>query len=493
MLKVCCLKEDLKSLPAGDASQIGEKGISLSGGQRQRIGLARACYNDADIYLLDDPLCKSCIRFVQHSMQRSLTAVPVAAAVDAHTGKTIFDKCINGMLKDKTVILPIHNLGFLDQADMIVALKDGEVIEQGTYSQLMTADREFAKMMTEFAAAKSIEKKLNDEEDGDSPKKKKMSPGKSPGSPDSPIAGEGQLMENEERNRGGVKSDVYFYYLRQAGCLCQLIVFAYVLQRLASVLNQWIMSRWTVFDTVIVLGYNESWTQNDLMNYFLALYATSATASMLCGNITSVVVCMVGLRTAKRLHKSLLANLMHVPTAFFDVTPTGRIVNRFTSDMSTVDQSVIYQWAALVQYALITVIGMAVVSYTTMWIFALAVPTVIIFLNMQQKYRLSARELKRLNSISRSPIFSHFGETLNNLTTVRAFGSEARLIEKNYSNNDDYGRAMLAASMCWRWLRLRLQSMANMASALVTIWICLHPNQMDAGMTASCSLDTAAV
>jgi ABC-type multidrug transport system fused ATPase/permease subunit len=131
VIKVCCLKEDLKSLPAGDASQIGEKGISLSGGQRQRIGLARACYQDSDVYLLDDPL----------------------SAVDAHTGKTIFDKCIMGMLKHKTVILPIHNLGFLDQADMIVALKDNRIVEKGSYNKLMRNNDEFAKMMQEFAAA----------------------------------------------------------------------------------------------------------------------------------------------------------------------------------------------------------------------------------------------------------------------------------------------------------------------------------------------------
>ena len=132
----------------------------------------------------------------------------------------------------------------------------------------------------------AVEEELNAA--GDSPEKKDT-PGKnSPGSPDSPIAGDGKLMENEERKRGGVEADVYIYYLRQAGCLCILIVMAYILQQLAGVLNQVVMSRWTVFDTVIVVGYDDSWTQENMMNYFLALYATTATMSMLAGNITSV-------------------------------------------------------------------------------------------------------------------------------------------------------------------------------------------------------------
>ena len=153
----------------------------------------------------------------------------------------------------------------------------------------------------------AVEEELNAA--GDSPEKKKDTPGKnSPGSPDSPIAGDGQLMENEERKRGGVEADVYIYYLRQAGCLCILIVMAYILQQLAGVLNQVVMSRWTVFDTVIVVGYDDSWTQENLMNYFLALYATTATMSMLAGNITSVVVCIVGLKVAKKLHTNLLDN-----------------------------------------------------------------------------------------------------------------------------------------------------------------------------------------
>lgn len=162
----------------------------------------------------------------------------------------------------------------------------------------------------------------------------------------------------------------------------------------------------------------------------------------------------------------------------------GRIVNRFTSDVGSIDQSVIQQWAGLSDQLMTTIVGLAISSLATPFIWVAAVPVFIVFWNIQQMYRKTARELKRLSSIQRSPIFAHFNETIQTLTTVRAFHQQERLIDVNNMNNDKFGRAMMAQNVCFRWLSIRLNSMSTGLTSLVTTWICLHPDQLDPGLTA---------
>ena len=219
----------------------------------------------------------------------------------------------------------------------------------------------------------------------------------------------------------------------------------------------------------------------DMLKYYLSVYSATALVNVLFGNFVAVAVCGIGLRIARKLHEKLLSHIMRAPVRWFDVTPVGRIVNRFTSDMASIDTSTINQWSAMAQYLIITLSAMAVTSMVTPAVLLLCIPVTPIFLRMQEKYRSSARELKRLNSIARSPIFQHFGETLNSLTTVRAFRCQERLLIQNHSNNDDFGRANLATQLCWLWLSMRLTSIANLVQCFVVTWVCLHPHQLDAG------------
>ena len=241
------------------------------------------------------------------------------------------------------------------------------------------------------------------------------------------------------------------------------MICSYIVTQLAGLVQNFTMSRWTVQDTDWVAGYDEqTWDDMDVLIYFLSIYSTVALINTAIGNVVGIVICRIGLRIARKLHEQLLSHIMRAPVRWFDVTPVGRIVNRFTSDMASIDQSTIYQWAAMVQYILITATAVSVTSMVTPAILLVVIPVGPIFLRMQREYRASARELKRLNSIARSPIFQHFGETLSTLTTVRAFDGQSRQIEKNHSNNDDWGRAMLAVQMCWRWLSMRLTGMPIM-------------------------------
>ena len=265
------------------------------------------------------------------------------------------------------------------------------------------------------------------------------------------------------------------------------MICSYIVTQLAGLIQNFTMSRWTVQDTDWVAGYDEqTWDDMDVLVYFLSIYSTVALINTAIGNVVGIVICRIGLRIARKLHEQLLSHIMRAPVRWFDVTPVGRIVNRFTSDMASIDQSTIYQWAAMVQYILITATAVSVTSMVTPAILLVVIPVGPIFLRMQREYRASARELKRLNSIARSPIFQHFGETLSTLTTVRAYKAERRLIEKNHSNNDDWGRAMLAVQMCWRWLSMRLTGMSLLVQSFVVTWVCIHPHAMDAGLTAMC-------
>jgi ABC-type multidrug transport system fused ATPase/permease subunit len=455
VVHACALVDDIKNLEAGDQTQIGEKGISLSGGQKQRVGLARAIYHEADIYLLDDPL----------------------SAVDAHTGAHIFEHCIDGLLKDKTVILPVHNLSYLERADQIVVLEDKAISEQGTYAELIKSDKAFSKMMAEFSAT----------EDGDGAESvKKTKGGADEEASDTPrVKGDGKMMETEERERGGVSGDVYVYYLKQAHwCAALLIIFSFIVSQSTGVGQNFWMTRWAVQDPEFIVGYDDTWSQNEVLAWFLGVYCIAAFINSTSNNVRRLIITLIGLRTSRKLHRNLLIHIMKAPVKFFDVTPVGRIVNRFTSDVGSIDQSVIQQWAGLSDQLMTTIVGLAISSLATPFIWAAVVPVFYVFWNIQNMYRKTARELKRLSSIARSPIFAHFNETITSLTTVRAFEQEERLIIKNDMNNDKFGRAMLAQNVCFRWLAIRLNSMSTMLTSLVTTWICLHPDQLDPGLTA---------
>ena len=281
------------------------------------MGLARAVYHEADVYLLDDPL----------------------SAVDAHVGRHIFEECIAGLLKDKTVLLPVHNLNFLERADYIVALEDKRIAEQGTYAQLMhNGEGSFCQMMEEFAAAQDD----NDDEEGaqaggaaeataDAPTAAAAG-GKKPAAAASPTTTPrsskhtGKMMETEERVRGGVDKAVYTYYLQQSSlCAVILIAGSFMVQQSTSVGQNWWMTRWSVSDLGVVLGYDESWSSRELLTYFLVIYCVAAFVANTCSNLRRLMITLVGLRTSRKLHNRLLSHILKAPIKFYDVTPVGYV------------------------------------------------------------------------------------------------------------------------------------------------------------------------
>lgn len=394
----CALSDDLNILPAGDSTQIGERGINLSGGQKQRVALARAVYQDCDIYLLDDPL----------------------SAVDAHVGKHIFNECIIGMLRarGKTVLLPTHALNFLQYADQIISVSDETIRENGTYADLIARGREFTELMRTHASVNTAEQDAADDAKDKQAADKKAagekaagdSP-KTPGGKDAKAATpkSGTLMKVEERERGKVDTEVYYYYAAQCGKkLVLLVLVCFVIGQILTVFNTFLMARWSTADTDIILGYDGTWTEGEVLSYYLLAYGGSG---LLVVGFTAAKIFgtqLVGLAAARRLHYSMLTRLVKSPVSFFDTTPVGRIVNRFASDFDSIDRALADNCIGVFGSFFSLVSSFGVIIYMlpvfALWLF----PLLTLYYRVQKSYRLAAREMKRLNSNARSPIFQHF-------------------------------------------------------------------------------------
>ena len=302
VLEMCALVPDLSQLQAGDMTQIGERGINLSGGQRQRVALARAVYQDCDIYMLDDPL----------------------SAVDAHTGKHIFHKCIMSLRNaGKTVILPCHALSFLQFADHIVSLKDNRILEQGSYKSLLSNRGDFASLMELHSSTDA------DDDNKDADEKEQTPAEGDPAAAAGPVAGEkapntpksdGKLIKDEERAKGTVSADVYTFYMRQVGVSSVIyVMFCFVMGQLLQTFSDWWMSRWAIHDDALIPG--DDWTDNQVIAWFLGLYAISGVAIVIFTIAKTMIIQLIGFNAARKIHKRLLWRLMKAPVRYFDVTP----------------------------------------------------------------------------------------------------------------------------------------------------------------------------
>jgi ABC-type multidrug transport system fused ATPase/permease subunit len=445
-LSACALRHDLKLLPAGDATEIGEKGITLSGGQKARVALARVMYHNADLVLLDDPL----------------------AAVDAHVGKHLFHKCIvkellqggrdDGAIK-RTVILVTNALQYLNNPmiDRILVFQNGRIVEEGSFEELSqgrdTLLSKFLAVMAETGVSPTVTQgcdtesmpglsisggefsvndedtiSLDDEDVNDEPAKKETS---------------GALMTDEfkERVQGHVDKQVYIAWGRAAGGIWVpiVILLGYGLAEGINVLSKWFLTYWS--------HHGEEGHQIR----FLGIYALINLSVVLTTCFRNMILMSCGLRASRVLFARLLSVVLQAPTSFFDTTPLGRIINRFSKDMNTVDQELVQTLRSYLM-TLFSVFSTIVVISTITPIFTLCLIPILVFYAIQQAYfTVSYRELKRLDSVARSPIFALLGETLDGVATIRAFGAQGTLSERLNAMLDRQQHAfyLINAAQCW--------------------------------------------
>ncbi|KAF9914155.1 hypothetical protein BX616_008850 [Lobosporangium transversale] len=447
VIKDCALERDIQILPDGDQTEIGERGINLSGGQKQRVNIARAVYFDADIVLLDDPL----------------------SAVDAHVGKYLFKNCIMGALQDKTRVLVTHQLHVLPQVDYVICMKDGEIVERGTFQELMANQGEFSSLMKAHGGIEDIDKDLEEVNDDNSVDstiagvskatessnnnekkdvKEKEESGKASTGPGGKRKG---LMSQEERSTGSVDGKIYKAYISAAGgiYLLPLILLLLTLTQVTKVGNDLWLSWWTADQF------------NQTQKFYMGLYAAWGIAQGIFQFINGFYFSLAGARAAKVLHHKALKNIFRAPTSFFDTTPLGRIINRFSKDVDACDNLLSDSYRMFLGTASMVLSTFILISAFFPYFLIPLVPMLVFYYYAAIYYRSSSRELKRLDSILRSSLYAHFSETLSGLATIRAYRVQNRFVEQNAYYIDVENRPYFMSYSIQRWLGVRLETIAN--------------------------------
>ncbi|XP_036071587.1 multidrug resistance-associated protein 4 isoform X2 [Oryzias melastigma] len=329
VVKACALKRDLELLPAGDQTVIGDRGATLSGGQKARVNLARAVYQDADIYLLDDPL----------------------SAVDAEVGRHLFEKCICGLLRRKPRVLVTHQLQYLKEADQILILKEGHMVAKGTYTELLQSGVDFASLL----------KKNEEEEQQQQPPTPQDFPARGrtlsqisalsqtssiqSGKDGDQLPGETvQTVPEESRGQGTIGTKLYLKYL-QAGANVAVLLFVILVNLLAQVsyiMQDWWLAYWAAEqekldnkNSSIPIGQNV--TEELDLNLYLGVYAGLTASTIVFGFVRNLLLFNVLVRCAQALHNRMFNSILRTPVRFFDINPIGRVLNRFSKDIGQLD------------------------------------------------------------------------------------------------------------------------------------------------------------
>ncbi|PRT52473.1 Metal resistance protein YCF1 [Wickerhamiella sorbophila] len=453
-VRACALSDDLGVLPDGDSTIVGEKGISLSGGQKARISLARAVYARADVYLLDDPL----------------------SAVDEHVGRHIIENilCSKGLLATKAVILATNSIPVLRHAQAIHMVSDGKIVQQGVYKDVVSMGP-ISKLLKEFgskvsdevesassSASVSSRKSPDSSEDSEEPpvaltsepkndnhlrrRASMRRPSAASFKPEPPLE-----VRKEHMEQGKVDWGVYVEYAKVGGYVTTLLfIFNVLLTNGTGVMaNVW-LKHWS--------EVNSGSEHNPNVRFYLLVYLGLGIVQA-CGNVSQNLLLWLGLalKAAKTLHNRMLRAILRAPMSFFETTPLGRIVNRFSNDVYKVDQELATSFSSLFNQLSRVMYTFLVISYGTPGFIFFVIPLALVYLYYQRYYLWTSRELKRLDSVSKSPIFAQFQETLDGIATVRAFNQEDRFNFINEHYLDVNNQAYFPSVSANRWLAVRLE------------------------------------
>uniref|UniRef100_A0A8D2NWD7 ATP-binding cassette sub-family C member 9 n=1 Tax=Zosterops lateralis melanops TaxID=1220523 RepID=A0A8D2NWD7_ZOSLA len=428
----CSLQPDIDLLPFGDQTEIGERGINLSGGQRQRICVARALYQNTNIVFLDDPFSALDIHLSDHLMQEGI---------------------LKFLQEDKrTLVLVTHKLQYLPHADWIIAMKDGMVLREGTLKDIQNKDVEL------YEHWKTLMNRQDQELEKTTLERKTLRRAMYPRESKSQLEDEDEEEEEEEdeddnmstvlRLRTKMPWKTCWRYLTSGGFfLLFLMIFSKLLKHSVIVAIDYSLATWTSMDNT-----------NEARNHSVSLSAVfsilSGAGIVLC-LITSLTVEWMGLTAAKNLHHNLLNKIILGPIRFFDMTPLGLILNRFSADTNIIDQHIPPTLESLTRSTLLCLSAIGMISYATPWFLVALVPLGIAFYFIQKYFRVASKDLQELDDSTQLPLLCHFSETAEGLTTIRAFGHEARFKQRMLELTDTNNIAYLFLSAANRWLEVR--------------------------------------
>ncbi|XBH97533.1 hypothetical protein VPH35_127189 [Triticum aestivum] len=422
----CSLVKDLEMLPYGDCTQIGERGVNLSGGQKQRVQLARALYQNADIYLLDDPF----------------------SAVDAHTATSLFNEYVMSALSEKTVLLVTHQVDFLPIFDSILFMSHGEVIRSAPYQDLLADCEEFKDLVSAHKDTIGVSDVSNNittrrskevsvkETDGIHTESVKPSPAD-------------QLIKKEERETGDAGVKPYMLYLRQNKGLLyfSLSMISHTFFVAGQILQNWWMAANVQNPHVSALK-------------LISMYIIIGLCTMFFLLSRYLLVVVLGIQTSRSLFSQLLNSLFHAPMSFFDSTPLGRVLSRVSSDLSIIDLDFPFAFALSLGGSLIAYSNLGVLVVITWQVLFIAVPMIVLAIWLQRYYLASAKELMRINGTTKSALANHLGESISGAITIRAFEEEDRFFAKNLDLVDRNASPYFYNFAATEWLIQRLEIMS---------------------------------
>ncbi|KAK5459740.1 ATP-binding cassette glutathione S-conjugate transporter ycf1 [Exophiala xenobiotica] len=501
-VNACALVDDFRQLPDGDSTEVGERGISLSGGQKARLALARAVYARADVYLLDD----------------------VLSAVDQHVGRHLINNVLgtNGLLSGKTRILATNSIPVLKEADYMYLIRDGSILEKGTYQQLMAMRGEVANLIrtstseedpgSEGERSPSIEATdsdesttvvgngMQDEFDAEEAEEARQEVGglapirpgpmgpstarkssfntlrrASTASFHGPMgrmtdeeAGLKSKQTKETSEQGKVKWSVYTSYAKESNLVAVCFYFlALLAAQTAQVGGSFWLKRWSEI--------NESFGANPSVGKYIGIYFAFGIGGS----------ALVVFQASRKLHDRMAYAIFRSPMSFFDTTPVGRVLNRFSSDIYRVDEVIARTFNMLFVNTSRALFTIGVIAASTPIFLVLVVPLGAVYIIYQRYYLRTSRELKRLDSVSRSPIYAHFQESLGGVSTIRAYRQQKRFTIENEWRMDANLRAYFPSISANRWLAVRLEFLGSviiLAAAIFAIISVTTGGGLSAGM-----------
>ncbi|GAD94011.1 hypothetical protein PVAR5_2631 [Paecilomyces variotii No. 5] len=486
VLFACALEKDLDMLPDGDLTDIGANGINLSGGQRWRISFARALYSRAGILVMDD----------------------LFSALDAHTGRHLYEHAVTGELgTGRTRILVTHHVGLcLPRTDYLVVIEDGTIKQAGNASDLKESD-DFAEILSQEREEETIDQVA--EENGDildmeETTLQKVISNRSQRRESTAANGDNDLgrptprkfVEDEKRETGSIKLAVYKAYFKTAGPIpfWIFVVLLYVSYVVFIIGRSWWVNVWTSSSSTksrqqsylsvaqsqpeqhILMAHQTAkaatlaGTDDDLLLY-LGVYIGLSVMICIVGSLRYYFILRAGIRASRNLFQDLAYAVLRAPLRWLDTVPVGRILNRFTADFHMIDSRLGYD-IGLTAYRMLDVLGVIVAG-------VLVSPLVMLFaalllgvcLRFALRYLAGAREVKRLESNAKSPIYEQFGSALVGLGTIRAFGKTSTYLERMYGKIDAHCRAWWYLWLFNRWLSWRMNIVgalfATITAALV--------------------------
>uniref|UniRef100_A0A673X4S4 ATP-binding cassette sub-family C member 10 n=1 Tax=Salmo trutta TaxID=8032 RepID=A0A673X4S4_SALTR len=437
VVEACALTDDINILPNGDRTEVGENGVNLSGGQKARLALARAVYMEKDIFLLDDPL----------------------AAVDTDVAHHLMERCIMGILRSKTRILCTHRIEFVDKADVVILMDNGTIIKTGsTPEEVLPLVEAVPKNRKNDSNAKEKDVIEREEEQG----------------PSNELFAEveSSLSGEEQKAVGGLAWKVYHAYWRAVGgALAVSILLSLLLMQASKNVSDWWLSHWISnlknngsAQSVLMPAYSSPhmllFSPGGLISevkFYLTVYGSIAGANTIFTAIRAFLFAYGGIRAASVVHNRLLDTVLKATVTFFDTTPLGRVLNRFSSDLYSVDDTLPF-FLNILLANIFGLLGMLVVmSYGLPWVLVPLLPLGLLYHCTQRFYRHTSRDLKRLCSLTLSPVYSHFSETLSGLGTIRASSSASRFEEENERRLEQNQRCLFLSNAAMQWLDIRLQ------------------------------------